>query len=224
MKKFAVYTLLTFILCVSSSSIVCAQEVKDNAQLSKELGQQISIINAEIKTLKAKLKAEPSNADYVSEKAKKEGELRKATEQKKIIDTAIKAEKMSKKETQQAEKAQKKHENATKEAERIKSSNPDMAGKSNEGVSDELGAKIDVYKAEVKALKARKKVEPNNTNITGEVARKEAELKELKRQKKVIDTAIKTEKTSKKETRQAEKAQKKHEKAAKNAEEMKSTM
>lgn len=224
MKKLALYILLTFILCASSSNITCAQEVKNNAQLSKELGQQISIINAEIKTMKAKLKADPSNTDYVSEKARWEGELRKAKEQKKIIDTEIKASKKSKKETQQAEKANKKFENATKEAETLKASKVEMAGKSNENISDELEAKVDIKNAEIKALKARKKSEPNNTNITGEIARKEVEMKELKRQKKVIDTAIKAKKTSQKETRQAEKAQKKHEKAIQNAEDMKSTM
>lgn len=218
------FILFAFILSLLTPNVACAQDTKDNAQLSKELGQQIDIINSEIKTLKARLKADPSNSDYIGMKAEKAGELKKAKEQKKIIDAAIKAEKNSKKQSQQAEKAQKKHQAASKEAESLKAGNIDMAGKSNATISDELEAKIDILNAEINALKTQKKADPNNTNIVGDIARKKAELKEVKRQKKVFDTAIKAEKTSKKESREAEKAQKKHENASKNAEEMKSKM
>lgn len=217
-------TIIAALAFIAMPSFAFAQSAKSNAELSKELGHQISILNAEIKTLKAKRKADPTNADYVTEQAKKEGELKNVKEQKKILDTAIKAEKTSKKETQQAEKALKKHENASKDAEAVKAGNASMAGKSNELVSDELDSKLDILSAEIKTLKARKKAAPGDLTIDADIAKKEVEVKNVKRQKKVIDEAIKAAKASKKETKQAEKAQKKNEDAHKNAEEMKSKM
>ena len=114
-------TIIAAIALMAIPALTFAQTDKSNALLSKELGQQIKIYTAEIKTLKAKLKADPANVEFIQEKAAKELELKKTKDQKKIIDTAIKAEKTSKKETAQAEKALKKHENAHKNAEELKS-------------------------------------------------------------------------------------------------------
>lgn len=217
-------TIMAALAFMAMPAFAFAQSDKTNEQISKELGHQISILNAEIKTLKAKRKADPTNAEYVTEQAKKEGELKQAREQKKILDTAIKAEKTSKKETQQAEKALKKHESASQDAEALKSGDASMKGKSNELVSDELKSKIDITNNEIKTLKAKKKAAPNDITIDAEISKKEVELKDAKRRKKVIDEAIKAAKASKKETKQAEKAQKKHADAHKSAEEMKSKM
>lgn len=216
--------IIAVIAIIAIPVLTFAQNAKTNEELSKELGHTINITSAEIKTLKAKLKADPANAELVAEKNKKEAELKKAKDQKKILDTAIKAAKTSKKESEQAEKAQKKLEASTKDADRLRSKNLNMAGKSNELISDELKNKINVLNAEIKTLKAKKKADPTNASIISEISSKEIELKEAKRNKKVVDTAIKAEKNSKKETKQAEKALKKHEKAHENAESMKSSM
>ncbi len=217
-------TVIAAFAFIAIPALTFAQSTKSNEQLSKEFKSQIEILSAEVKTLKAKLKAEPTNTDLISEKASKEAELKKIKDQKKTVDAAIKAAKTSKKETEEAEKAQKKNESASKDAERLKAGNASMAGKSNELVSDELDNKIDILNAEIKTLKAKKKANPNDSSIAAEIAKKETAVKEAKRQKKTIDTAIKANKNSKKQTAQAEKAQKKNEKAHQNAEEMKSNM
>lgn len=198
-----------------------AQSTMDNETHSKNLAHQIKILDADIKALKARLKAEPGNADYTAELGKKQAELKKAKSEKKIIDNAIKAEKTNEKEAKDAKKAQQKHESTSKAADALKSSNLSMAGKSNERISDELGHKIDALKTEIKALKLRQKSDKDNASITSELNAKDVELKEAKRHKKVIDEAIKAEKTKNKETKQAQKAQEKHEEAAKKAEAVK---
>ncbi len=218
-------TIIAAIAFMAMPALTFAQTDKSNEQLSKQLGQQIEIISADLKAVKARLKADPANTDYLKDKADKEAALKEAKEQKKVIDSAIKAEKISKKETEQAEKAQKKFESASKTAERLKESTGEaMKGKSNELISDELKSRIEILSAEIKALKARKKADPKNTAVLSEILSKESQLKETKRQKKVIDEVISTGKTSQKQASQAEKAQRKNEKAHDNAEELKSRM
>lgn len=220
----SIKNIITAIAFIAIPVLTFAQDTKSNEQISKELGHTIDITNAEIKTLKAKIKADPTNTELITEKTKKEAELKKAKEQKKVIDTAIKAAKNSKKETEDAEKAAKKLQSTSSDADRVRNANAHMMGKSNDRISDELDNKMDVLKAEIKTLKTRKKAEPNNTSLMSEIASKEVELKEAKRHKKIFDAAIKAEKSSKKESKEAEKAQKKHEKAHKDAESMKSSM
>lgn len=217
-------TFIAAIILMAAPAICFAQTNKSNEQLSKDLKNQIEILNAEVKTIKAKLKADPTNSELINQKTQKEAELKKAKEQKKTIDAAVSAAKKSKKETEQAEKAQKKNESAARDAEKMKNGNYEMRGKSNEQVSDELENRIKVLNAEIKELKAKKKASPNDASIISSLGKKEVELKEAKRQKKIVDTAVKAAKTSKKETEQAEKAQKKNEKAAQNAEELKENM
>lgn len=218
-------TIIAAIAFMAIPTFAFAQSDKSNEQLSKELGHQIEIISADLKAVKARLKADPANTDFIKDKAEKEAALKEAKEQKKVIDSAIKTAKISKKETEQAEKAQKKFESASKTAERLKNSvGESMQGKSNELISDELKSKIEILNADLKALKARKKADPKNTAVLSEILSKESQLKEAKRQKKVIDEVISAGKSSQKQTNQAEKAQRKKEKAHDNAEEMKGRM
>lgn len=192
-----------------------AQDVNQEA-LSTNLGHKIDIVKNEIKTLKSKLKLNAEDAQSVTDLTLKESELNKLKSQKKTIDAAIKAEKKSKKETKQAEKAEKKNESASKTAEILKVS-LSASEKSNELLSDELSNKIDVCKNELKVLKSQKKLSPDDLTIKSKIASKQTEIKELKRQKKTFDTAIKADKKSKKEAKQAEKALEKHEKAQEKA-------
>ena len=96
-----------------------AQE-KSNEALSTEYKYKINVLKSEVKTLKAKMKAEPTNATYVVDFNAKKAELKTAQNEKKIIDKAIKTEKAQKKAAEKAEKAQKKAERAAKEAEELK--------------------------------------------------------------------------------------------------------
>lgn len=213
----AAIALMAAPLCVS------AQTDKTNAKLSEELKHEINILNADIKALKARKKADPTNESLSVDLEVKQAELKKAKERKSVIDNAIKASNKASKETKEAENALKNHQKASQAAESLKS-NPLYGGKSNELLVDELDAKIEVISADIKALKARKKADPTNASIVSEIKSKEIELKELKRNKKVFDTAVKASKKAEKETDQAEKAQRKHEKAHEKAETMKSEM
>ena len=94
----------------------------------------------------------------------------------------------------------------------------------NEEHSKTLGYKIEVAKAEIKAIKAKLKLTPRDTDLLTEKALKEDSLAEMKMQKKTIDTAIKAEKKSVKASKAAEKASKKNDSASKAAEKLKSAL
>lgn len=217
-------TIIAAIMLIMMPALTFAQSDKSNEELSKNLKSEIEILSAEIKTLKAKLKADPTNSDIIAEKTAKEAELKIAKDRKKTIDTAISANKSHEKQTQDAEKAKNKMESASKSADALKAKHSSMAGKSNELISDELDANIDIMKSEVKNLKARKKLNPKDATIDAIIKKKEIEIRETKRQLKIINTAIKTEKTSKKEAKAAEKTKKKAEKASQKADEVKDNM
>ena len=86
--------------------------------------------------------------------------------------------------------------------------------------SDNLDKKIDIVEAEIKTLKAKKKAEPSVIAHTSNLASKQAELKELKRQKKIIDGAIKAQKKANEEAKEAQKATSKHENATQDVKQM----
>lgn len=219
----SIKSILAAIALMAASLCVNAQTDKSNAKLSEELKHEINILNADIKALKARKKADPANESISADIEVKQEALKVAKERKSVIDNAIKASDKASKETKEAETAQKKNEKAGKAAESLKS-NPNYAGKSNELLVDELDAKIAVLSADVKALKARKNADKTNASIVADLKAKEIELKELKRNQKVFKTAVKASKQAVKETDQAEKAQRKHEKAHEKAENMKSEM
>lgn len=97
-----------------------AQSDMSNEALSAQYKNEIAVLKAEIKTLKAKQKAEPTNADYVTEMAQKKADLKDRQDKKKTIDKAIKTEKAHKKAQAKLEKAQRQMENAAKDAEKVK--------------------------------------------------------------------------------------------------------
>lgn len=205
-------SIIVAVAFMATPAIAFAQSTKADEQLSEELKNQISILKADIKALKARKKADPTNPNFVADINAKNEELKETTRKKKIIDNAIKANKKNAKETKQAESANKKNEKAQKEADKLRTASQ-YAGKSNELISDELDKKIDVINAEIKALKARKKADPKNITILSELSQKQTELKENKRHKKIFDNAISASNKAQKETKQAEKAKEKLEDA-----------
>ena len=191
-------SIIVAVAFMATPAIAFAQSTKADEQLSEELKNQISILKADIKALKARKKADPTNPNFVADINAKNEELKETTRKKKIIDNAI--------------KANKKNEKAQKEADKLRTASQ-YAGKSNELISDELDKKIDVINAEIKALKARKKADPKNITILSELSQKQTELKENKRHKKIFDNAISASNKAQKETKQAEKAKEKLEDA-----------
>ena len=195
-----------------------AQSLEAHKAQSDNLDKKIDIVEAEIKTLKAKKKAEPSNLQHEADLAAKQAELKKLKQEKKVYDKAVKAEKKAKEETKEAEKANKKLIKAQEMANSLKTGA--NAGKSDEVLAAELEGKIAIVEGEIKTLKAKKKAEPSVIAHASNLASKQAELKELKRQKKIIDGAIKAQKKANEEAKEAQKATSKHENAQQNVKQM----
>lgn len=194
----------------------------DNAQLAKSLGDKIEVTSLEVKALKKQLKLEPANTQIATDIAAKEAEISQMRAQKKTLDKAVKTTKSAEKERKQAEKANKQYEKAAKEAESLKTGV--NAGKSNEMLAAEMKAKADVLDAEVKTLKTKKKQNKNDVSIATELASKEAELKEVRRQKGIFEKAVKAKKTAQKEVKQANRAAEDQQEAAEKAAKMKQSM
>lgn len=113
-------TIIASIAIALIPSIGFAQSTKTNAQLSEEYKHEINVINAEIKTLKAKKKQDPTNVTIDAEMVNKKAALQTAKSRKKIVDTAIKAEKAKQKAAKKAQKAHEKAERAHAAAEKMK--------------------------------------------------------------------------------------------------------
>ena len=122
MKKlfllFAAIALTGVFCCVSAQN---RSGLSDDV-LSAQYKQEINILNLEIKTLKAKLKADSSNGDLKRELSAKQIELKEVKSNKKIIDKAIKSKAASEKAQKKAEKAQEKAKKAASDAKKVKES------------------------------------------------------------------------------------------------------
>ena len=91
------------------------------------------------------------------------------------------------------------------------------SGLSDKDLSAQYKQEIDVLSAEIKTIKVKLKADSANSDLKNELAAKEAELKVVKANKKVVDNAIKSKAASEKAQKNAEKAQKKADKAADDA-------
>jgi septal ring factor EnvC (AmiA/AmiB activator) len=95
------------------------------------------------------------------------------------------------------------------------------SGMSDKALSAQYKHEISVLESEIKTVKIKLKADKTNTNLQSDLAVKQAQLKELKSKKKVIDNAIKSKTASEKAHKKAEKAQEKAEKHAANAQKLK---
>ena len=86
--------------------------------------------------------------------------------------------------------------------------------KTDEQLSTEYKYKIKQLKAEIKANKAARKINPTDADLVIQGNAKKAELEEVERKKDTVDEAIKTLKKSQKAAKKAEKAKAKAESAA----------
>lgn len=87
----------------------------------------------------------------------------------------------------------------------------------NKAKSDQYKQELKILTQEIKTLKAKQKLHPEDSSLAGQMVAKKAELAEVKNKKKIVDEAIKTEKASQKASEAAEKAKDKAEKATKKA-------
>ena len=92
---------------------------------------------------------------------------------------------------------------------------------SDKALSAQYKQDIDVLSSEIKTIKIKLKADKGDSDLKKNLAVKQVELKELKADKKIIDTAIKSKAASEKAQKNAEKAQKKAEKAANDAKKVK---
>lgn len=110
------------ILAMLSMPVVCSAQSEDmvkNKALSAQYKSDITIVSHELKALKAKVKANPSDVNLNVELEKKKVELKDLKGKKKIVDQAIKAEKASLKAAKKAEKAKVKMEKAAQKAQQL---------------------------------------------------------------------------------------------------------
>lgn len=119
MKKGLKYALIAAMFCMP---VVCSAQSEDmvkNKALSAQYKSEITIANHELKALKAKVKANPSDVTLNVELEKKKVELKDLKGKKKIVDDAIKTEKASLKAAKAAEKAKAKAAKAAEKAQQL---------------------------------------------------------------------------------------------------------
>ena len=119
MKKGLKYAM---ILAMFSLPVICNAQSEDmvkNKALSAQYKNEITIATHELKALKAKVKANPSDVNLNVELEKKKIALKDLKEKKGIVDDAIKTEKASIKAAKAAEKARVKAEKAAQKAQTL---------------------------------------------------------------------------------------------------------
>ena len=119
MKKGLKYAVM---LAMFSLPVVCNAQSEDmvkNKALSAQYKNEITIATHELKALKAKVKANPSDVNLNVELEKKKIALKDLKEKKSIVDDAIKTEKASVKAAKAAEKARIKAEKAAQKAQTL---------------------------------------------------------------------------------------------------------
>jgi len=116
MKKILKFTLLMAIFCMPVIGNAEEDGFVRNKALSAQYKSQITILNHEIKALKARVKANPSDVNVQMEMERKKEELRAVKEKKSVVDAAVKTEKASRKAAKAAEKARLKAEKAAEKA------------------------------------------------------------------------------------------------------------
>lgn len=97
----------------------------------------------------------------------------------------------------------------------------DFSSMNNKELSTYFGQQIDEINAKIKLVKVQLKGDKNNADYQSELNRLNNDLKKMKDDKKIIDTAIKAEEKAQDAIENAEKMAKKAEEAKKKAEEMK---
>lgn len=95
-----------------------------------------------------------------------------------------------------------------------------QSGLSDKALSAQYKHEIEVLSSEIKTVKVKLKADKTNTDLQADLAVKQAQLKEVKSKKDVIDKAIKSKSASEKAAKKAEKAQQKAEKHASNAQQL----
>ena len=119
MKKGLKYAVM---LALFSLPVVCSAQSEDmvkNKALSAQYKSDITIASHELKALKARVKANPSDVNLNVELEKKKIALKELKDKKKIVDDAIKTEKASLKAAKAAEKAKIKAEKAAQKAQTL---------------------------------------------------------------------------------------------------------
>jgi len=119
MKRFFKFALLMAVLCMPAVSYADDNAMIQNKALSAQYKSQITVLGHEIKALKAKVKANPTDAKLRVDLESKKGELDALKEKKKIVDAAIKTDKASQKAAKAAEKAKQKAAKAAEKASKL---------------------------------------------------------------------------------------------------------
>lgn len=115
-NKFVKMLLVALFTCMCSVSAFA--DVQSDTEDSKTLALQINLAKQEIKTLKARMKLEPTNTVLSQQMTEQNEKLAKLKSDKKIVDANIKAQKAAIKAEKAALKAKQKAEKAVEKAEK----------------------------------------------------------------------------------------------------------
>lgn len=129
MKKIKFMVVAMLMMCSTSAFAQRDINQMNDKELSAWYGQQIDEMNAKIKLVKTQIKGDKANVELQTELTKLNAEVKKAKEDKKVIDNAIKAEAKAEKAIENAEKMAQKAEKAKKDAERMKKEAAEAARK-----------------------------------------------------------------------------------------------
>lgn len=111
--------LLCATLCIPALAFAQDTTLTD-AQLSEQFKKEIVVKNLEIKTIKAKMKADPKDASLSTELAARKAELEELKNNKKVIDAHISAQKAAEKAEKKLKAAQDKAAKAAAKADTVR--------------------------------------------------------------------------------------------------------
>lgn len=112
----------TLLICATlcMPTLALAQDKLTDAQMSEKYKNEIAVKNLEIKTIKAKMKADPKDSSLSSELATRKAELEELKNNKKVIDAHISAQKAAEKAEKKLKAAQEKAAKAAARADEIR--------------------------------------------------------------------------------------------------------
>lgn len=112
----------TLLLCATLAMpmVAMAEDHLTDAQLSAQYKKEIAVKNAEIKTIKAKMKADPNDTSLSAELASLKAALEELKSDKKTIDANIRAQKAAEKAEKKLKAAKEKAEKAAEKAKEVR--------------------------------------------------------------------------------------------------------
>ena len=199
------------------------ETTRTNAQLVEWYKYEIEATKDNINANKKRIKNEPGNATYQTQKKELESRLGTLKAKKKAVTAAVEAENDYAKAQEKAANTQKESEGAITKAkkaqqEAVKAIGTNPENRSLEEYSNQYKLEIGALEDELAANKKRQKASPTDSSLKSESQDKKTQISELKAKKKLVDEAIEATKDSQSAEKKAKSAQEDLSKAKQKAE------